>query len=309
MTERPAFLVLAGGGARGAFQAGAERILREEGGYRWTRVFGVSVGALNGTLIAQRRYDRLQELWRTVREGDVYRRFSWPVVAWRIAVRRKLGFYDNSPLRELIIREGSGHPFLVPAHAGRVSLVSGTYSLADSSDPEFLEAVWHSATLPAIWEPVGPPAWVDGGLRNIAPLGDAVDLDPPEVVAVLTAPAEIEPADRPGSIVDVVRRAVAEIAINEIVLNDVSTFVRINQLVLQAEQQGAILRGPDGKPYRYIPITVVLPQEPLGGVLDFSPDVLAARVRAGEAAARDALREQDEQRLLARLSHRGPRGA
>jgi NTE family protein len=303
--DRPAILVLAGGGARGAFQAGAERVLREEGGYRWTRIFGVSVGALNATLLAQGEYDRLLRLWQTIREEDVHRTFSWPRVAWRVAVGGRLGFYDNRPLRDLIREHGEGRPFLVPAYAGRVSLVTGLYDTVNSSEPGFFDAVWQSATMPVIWEPVGERAYVDGAIRNAAPLGDALDQEPSEIVVVLNAPKEIEPADPPRHIIAAARRSLAEIAINEIFATDVREFLRINALVRQAAEAGVILRRPtDGSPYSFCPIRVVLPPEPLGHTLDFTPRVVARNLRAGIEAAREALRAQDPAKLLVALGSR-----
>src|SRR5919197_447838 len=136
MTVRDATLVLSGGGAKGAFQVGAERVLREERGYRWERIFGVSVGALNATMLGQGRPDELAEVWRSIEEKDVYQKFSWLHVAFRIAVLKKLGVYDDSPLRRTIERHAGGHPFQVPVHVGRVSLVTGEYELVASDRPE-----------------------------------------------------------------------------------------------------------------------------------------------------------------------------
>ncbi|HET6923049.1 MAG TPA: patatin-like phospholipase family protein, partial [Anaeromyxobacteraceae bacterium] len=107
---RRATLVLSGGGAKGAFQVGAERVLREEGGFGWERVFGVSVGALNGALLGQERPGDLAEVWRTIREEDVHRKFSWPVVAFRVGILGKLGLYDDRPLRATIERHAAGRP-------------------------------------------------------------------------------------------------------------------------------------------------------------------------------------------------------
>lgn len=291
MSARTAFLVLSGGGARGAFQVGAERVLREEFGYRWERVLGVSVGALNATLVAQEEYERLFRLWRSVREEEVYRRFSWLRIAWRIAVRGKLGLFDNRPLRATIEAEAAGRPFRIPAHVGRVSLVSGLYELVGSDAPDFLDAVWESATMPIIWEPIGPAAHVDGGLRNVTPLGDALDFGPSEIVVILNSREELEASTPPRSILDVAKRALIEITLNEILINDVREFTRINDLVKQAETHGIVLTGNGGRPYRYCPIVVVMPQEPLGDILDFSPAVIDHRLRAGAEAARDALRD------------------
>jgi NTE family protein len=290
MPVRPATLVLSGGGAKGAFQVGAERVLREELGFHWERIFGVSVGALNATILAQQEYERLREIWMTIREENVYRKYPWPIVALRVGFLRKLGLYDDTPLRDLIRRHAAGRPFLIPAHVGRVSLISGEYELIPSTAPDFLEAVWHSATMPVIWEAIGPHALVDGGLRNVTPLGDALDYQPTEIVVIACSGARIEPAKPPTSILDVAKRSLTDITINEILANDVQEFIRINDLVRQAHEANLTLKKPDGTPYRYCPITVIEPTEPLGDTLDFSPDSLQRRMRLGEQAARAATR-------------------
>ena len=47
-------LVLSGGGSKGAFQFMAEKYAREVKGYQWDIIAGVSVGALNGMLLAMK---------------------------------------------------------------------------------------------------------------------------------------------------------------------------------------------------------------------------------------------------------------
>ena len=288
MPERTATLVLSGGGAKGAFQVGAERVLREERGFEWDRVVGISVGALNATLIAQQRQDVLIEVWRSVRREDVYRSFTWLGVAWRLAVLRRLGIHDNRPLRDLIQRHAAGHPYRIPAHVGRVSLLTGDYDLvsSDAPEPAFLDAVWQSATMPIIWEPIGEEAWVDGGLRNHTPLGDALDHHPAEVVVIMATTEQLRPVRRPRTIVEVALRSLVDITIHEIMLDDVREFVRINRLVLQAETAGVTLEKEDGTPYRHVPITLIRPDTDLGDTLDFSREAIEVRLRAGEEAAR-----------------------
>ena len=288
---RTATLVLSGGGAKGAFQVGAERVLREEGGFRWERVLGVSVGALNGALLGQERPEELAEVWRTIREEDVHRKRSWPVVAFRVGILGKRGLYDDRPLRDTIERHLAGRPFKVPVHVGRVSLASGRYELVGSERPEaeFLDAVWQSATMPVVWEPIGPEAWVDGGLRNVTPLGDALEFDPAEIVVILASPRAIEPVPPPPDLLQVALRGLADIAVNEILVNDLREFLRVNRLVLQAKEQGATLRDESGRPYRHVAITVVEPEGPMGDTLDFSPATIRQRMAAGEAAARRVL--------------------
>ncbi len=286
MPARIATLVLSGGGAKGAFQVGAEEVLRREAGFQWERIFGVSVGALNGTLLAQQEYDRLLEIWRTIREEDVYTKAWWPVIAWRLAVLKRCGIYDGSPLRATIQKFAGGRPFRVPLHVGRVSLVSGAYELVGSDDPEILDAVWHSATMPVIWDPIGPRALVDGGLRNVTPLGDALAFDPTELVVISCSPDEVGTVARPNDIIAAALRSLTDITINEIMVDDVREFVRINSLVQQASQAGLALVDEEGKPFRYCPITVIKPAVPLGDTLDFSRAVIEQRLEAGRAAAR-----------------------
>jgi len=291
MAERVATLVLSGGGAKGAFQVGAERILREEFGFRWERIFGVSVGALNATLLAQQEYDHLRDLWLRIRQEDIYRKYPWPLVLFRLGALRKLGFYDDSPLRELIQKHAAGRPFRIPAHVGRVSLISGRYELIANDAPDFLDAVWHSATMPVIWEAIGAKAFVDGGLRNVTPLGDALNHDPTEIVVIPCSSDQIEPANPPTNILDVAKRSLADITLNEILINDVNEFIRINDLVRQAHAAGLELKKPDGGTYRYCPITVLAPQKPLGDSLDFSQETIRLRIRHGEDIARAVIRQ------------------
>lgn len=290
MQDRPATLVLSGGGAKGAFQLGAERVLREEYGFRWERIFGVSVGALNATLLAQQEYARLRDLWLTIREQDVYRKFPWPVIAFRVGILHKLGLYDDTPLRKLIEKHAAGRPFRIPAHVGRVSLQSGEYELVPHTAPDFLDAVWHSATMPVIWEAIGPQAFVDGGLRNVTPLGDALNFSPNEIVVIACSGPKIEPIKTPATLLDVAKRSLTDITINEILLNDVQEFIRINDLVRQGHEAGLELKKLNGQPYRYCPITLIEPVNPMGDTLDFSQQVIQQRLRHGEEVARATLR-------------------
>jgi len=65
-------LVLQGGGALGAYQAGVYEGMVEQG-FAPDWVTGVSIGAINGALIAgnpvERRLERLREFWDQVSSG------------------------------------------------------------------------------------------------------------------------------------------------------------------------------------------------------------------------------------------------
>lgn len=63
-------LVLAGGGVRGAYQAGVCKALRELK-IDIAAVAGTSIGAVNGAFIAQGDYDLLEELWSKIELKDI----------------------------------------------------------------------------------------------------------------------------------------------------------------------------------------------------------------------------------------------
>ncbi len=65
-------LVFAGGGARGAYQIGVWKALREMN-IDIDIVTGTSVGALNGALFAQNRFDDAYEMWNNMSMSTVFR--------------------------------------------------------------------------------------------------------------------------------------------------------------------------------------------------------------------------------------------
>ena len=79
-TSKEYGLVLEGGGAKGAYQIGAWRALRENG-VKITGVSGTSVGALNGGMICMDDVDHAYEIWENISyskimdvDEDVYKR-------------------------------------------------------------------------------------------------------------------------------------------------------------------------------------------------------------------------------------------
>ena len=58
-------LVLAGGGGKGAYQLGAWKALREMN-VRFDAIAGVSIGSINGALIAAGDYDKAVDMWNNV---------------------------------------------------------------------------------------------------------------------------------------------------------------------------------------------------------------------------------------------------
>ena len=62
---KPYGLILAGGGAKGAYQIGAWKAMRELD-IEFEAIAGASIGAINGAMIAQGDFDDAYELWSNV---------------------------------------------------------------------------------------------------------------------------------------------------------------------------------------------------------------------------------------------------
>lgn len=191
-------LVLAGGGVRGAFQVGMVRELVKTLDFHVIR--GVSVGAINGAFLAQaparpdseshaamrRQAGELEKVWMVI--GDTMRTVAQSPGS-RIDRMQAFGAALKKLISQTIESErlrDSGRDFA----AGYVSLLSGRYDEAKSEHRDIVEFVQASAALPPHFPFVDRPAdlIVDGGFRNITPLGSALKAQsaPDEVYVLLT---------------------------------------------------------------------------------------------------------------------------
>jgi NTE family protein len=282
-------LVLSGGGAKGAFQAGALEHLIKTKGMEFDIVCGVSVGALNGTMVAQGDFDLLKELWYGIRSAkDVYvkRRFWEPIAALTGAS----SFYRLTPLRKKIDRlvdvekiQSRG----VELRVGTVSLRSGKYDAAGQTDSSFKAMLQASATIPVAFEPLNVSQdrrdVVDGGLRNQTPLGEALELGADEIVLVLCNPIEASPDEGPfDNILSVGLRSL-DLVLNEIFREDLSRLDWINE-VLENNPQ-CELRTKSGRPMKKIPRILIEPPESPNDTLGFTPKQIDRAWKMGVAAA------------------------
>jgi NTE family protein len=207
-------LVLQGGGALGAYQAGVYQAMHEAG--LWPdSVAGVSIGGINGAIIAgnrpERRLERLRAFWETVTagrgwpwlpEGDAARKtynlwsslmtvaFGQPGFftpraenAWFSprGTRSATAFYDTEPLRETLLRLvdfdvlNNGD---VRYAAGSVNVATGNFVYFDSAQTTIApEHVMASGALPPALPMVriGSDYFWDGGLVSNTPLQQIVD--------------------------------------------------------------------------------------------------------------------------------------
>ncbi len=208
--DRKLGLVLQGGGALGSYQAGVYEALAEAG-YAPDWVAGISIGAINGAIIAgnapDRRVEQLRAFWESVTAPVA----PWPFLPLSAAVNRSwhaasallfgqtgffaprpmsawfgqpLSFYDTTALRETLERfvdfdriNAGETRFSV----GAANVRSGDFAYFDSREivirPEHVMA---SGALPPGFPPVeidGEHYW-DGGLVSNTPLQYVLDYVP-----------------------------------------------------------------------------------------------------------------------------------
>jgi NTE family protein len=184
--DTPAALILSGGGAKGAWEAGVATALIE-GGLPVRLVAGSSAGALNAAMVADGRLDRLQELWRTLTREQVYTLrasvfFAGLLPGWLtlLALDSAGSLLDPAPLRALI----SGALDLERVRASPVELLVVATDLARYDKRAFdnrtvsVEALMAASAVPGAFPPVtlDGATLVDGGLTGRAPVLEALAL-------------------------------------------------------------------------------------------------------------------------------------
>lgn len=295
-------LVLSGGGAKGAFQVGALEVFYEHG-YEFDIISGVSVGALNGAMIATRQFKELQRLWMSVSRSDIlHSRTIGEVIQQFILYKIGLvdpprGLNDHTPLKRLISNYLFGKKVQIPFHFGFVTLESGDYVNATIRrnghhiDEDDILRILASSAIPVQIDPVDfyDQTLVDGGIRNISPIAEVLPYNPDEIVIIPTEPLiNRKEETNVNDILRIAKRAI-DVMLEEIFIEDIKRFVQINRLVGQAKDQSATLKKPNGMPYKYIESHIIAPKNTLGDSLDFDEEVLQERYQKGRERAKAVL--------------------
>ncbi len=189
--------MLAGGGTRGAVQVGMLQVLTEHG-FVPDRIYGASVGAVNGAAFAgdptRDGVQRMTEIWRGLTRETVYPqgRLHGP---W-LYVQQRDSVFVNAGLRK-VIEEGIGFERLedavIPVEVVATSLTDGrerwfTYGPA-------IDAVLASSAVPAIFPPVEVDGerFIDGGVVDNVPIKRAIDRGATRIVVLLCDPPAYTP--------------------------------------------------------------------------------------------------------------------
>ncbi len=179
-------LVLAGGGAKGVYELGAWKAMREIG-VGFSVIAGVSIGSINGALIASDCYDEAKEFWReaSIDKGinlsselknpeKLFSIRNYPTLLKEVW---KNGGIDASPTRDLISRfidedkvRKSG------IDLGMITFSLDDYSskeifLKDIPDGHLIEYLLASSKIPGVSN-IGPEGerFLDGGVYDNTPV-------------------------------------------------------------------------------------------------------------------------------------------
>ncbi len=244
-------------------------------------------------MLAMGKHQRLFEIWNTISNDQVYTGGFNLLSVIRLLLGAR-SFYGNEPLQRMLAKEFEADKIQVDLRVGAVSLVSGAYVEFRGDDPHLQQAVLASTVMPIIWTPVDVSpehqGMVDGGVRNISPIGDVLDAEPDEVVIINCSPQEPSALTAPPPNIAKIGTRTLDLLLNELFQSDVREFVRINQLVRQAAAQGVILHHPkSGRPLKHYDTHIIEPQHELGDTLDFSQAAVQRSMQAGLERARQVL--------------------
>jgi len=289
-------LVLSGGSIKGAFQGGAIRWILEQG-FRPDLIYGISVGALNGAFLAERTGRRVREGrpldWSEIGEEleDLWiRKVTGPKCLIRqrgkigliasIAFNRFNGMTDTEPLRRMIHRELDPLNLAKSAvsfEAGAVNMFNGEIIYARHDQSDIRDYVYASTAIPIAMPLVEifvggeRIPFYDGGVRDIAPLGRALQRAREagetlsEIVVIVCQPDRITGGTfKRGKILSLSERLM-DIVSSEIVENDLSFIRRMNRM-LEVEKRDEV--RIDGRIYRRIVPVLIRPDEEIALGID-----------------------------------------
>lgn len=266
-------LVLSGGGSRGAFQAGVLHSLILKKGMSWNLVAGVSVGALNGSMMAMHApaeqglaVEKLRALWMDIQGNkSIYR-------GWLLGYFQSLwegGLYDTTPLRKLVSKHFHAEAVRqsgVKLRMGAVSYETGQYKYVTEQSERLAEWVMASSAFPFAFPPekIDGESWIDGGARDVTPIRDVVaepDLESIDVILCGPRDGHIDPLPSEGA------------------RNALKVGLRTIQLLTDEVYIGDLqaTNPPNCRVYA-APKDLKLPEP-----LDFSPSAIRAMFEAGQA--------------------------
>lgn len=182
-------LVLGGGGMKGIVHLGVMRAI-EKLGIQVDEIVGTSIGAVVGAMRACGL--SIEEMEAIVGELERKDFFRIKILKFLVKGYRHASLYKGELFRKFLsdnLTASSFDELETPFFCNALSLVSGTqryFGTPGSRDIPLVDAVYASATLPGIFEPLhwNDETWIDGGIVESLPLRFARSREPARLIAV-----------------------------------------------------------------------------------------------------------------------------
>lgn len=301
-------IVLSGGGAKGAFQVGVLEELIVNRGVKIDIAVGTSTGSIQALAVAQDDVPRLVEFWSSLRKNsDIYEKRPLGVAS---ALLGSKSIYKANGLKKLLEQAADDDKLRSTGkklRLGVVNLGTGVFRTIDETVPGIHNWVYASCAMPVFFEPLKTRAadgteeqWVDGGVRDVTPLGSAMELNPRGIIVVRASPKPTPGKVRTfGDLIQIGLRAVG-ILQQEVSMNDLANATLINDMIavrgtqfkalealgISGQQAASVLRALDVQlaKYRFVPNVVIEPEKEFLDTLEFDPAKIAEAMEAGRAA-------------------------
>ncbi len=242
--DRKLALVLEGGGARGAYQAGALKALFEAG-YKFDGVAGTSVGALNGVMIAQNKFEDSVKIWNEIDfanvlginnmygENLINRSFDQDTVKYFYGYVKKLiggKGLDTTRIKNLIkdnideeVLRNSGIDFGIMTYSLTEKQPLSIF-VEDMPYGQVADYVMASASFPGFKKTVVEgQEYIDGGIYDNMPINMMMDRGYKDIVAIETKSSipkrkpkdkncqiyYIRPSEKPGRVMNFTSQSTA----------------------------------------------------------------------------------------------------
>lgn len=291
-------LVLAGGSVKGAYQAGVIKAIFELG-FQPDAIYGVSAGGMNASYLvdcfgeqklAEEKIDYLKaaqkliDFWlEHITQPTSLARRRGTYELGLSAIRRNFeGLLDTTPLKEIVENNISiNHLRASPIELkiGAVDIINGGIVYADPGFEHFHDYILASSAIPIIMPVVKignhhKMAYLDGGLRDVAPIKKAISDGATEIVCIACHTREMEAGNFAyGNLLALVDR-IMDIAVNE------SLNMDLDWAVLHSKSSSS--STPEDKKIQKVKITIIRPDLPLNiDIQSFDTDDISRIIEQG----------------------------
>jgi len=323
-------LVVSGGGSKGAFAVGVIKYIQANlPAIKFDTFCGTSTGSLIVPLVAMGEMDLLEKLYTTkktediILTGNVINRFINNNSLFNVSplAQQITDIYTDARFNKLVKSKKEVFITAVCLQTGRITYFTTTgmpavntdYDVVKMKDGQTLrEAVLASSCQPVFLPPIEvqavpekPRQFVDGGLREYAPIQLAIDNGATDIYAILLTPAT--PPENNISfrhVMEILQQTIDWFT-NDVGVNDVQLPLVYNRALeyinaVKDKMKKAGIPQVDIDHYFDIPfanpfmgkvplnIHIIRPEKPLGGGaggLEFDPATMQAMVATGEARA------------------------